>query len=74
MGVREIWAELRAGGEGGGEDEEDERRRKRGGGRQPRALSARSPLLVPTQTHLQLRPSTGEMSAHSSALWDTQSV
>ncbi|XP_026225245.1 motile sperm domain-containing protein 1-like [Anabas testudineus] len=66
VGVREIWAELREGeeGRGGGEEgemEEGEKRKKLGGrgeerrsGRQQRALSALSPLLVPTQTHLQL--------------------
>ncbi|KAK2863530.1 hypothetical protein Q5P01_003063 [Channa striata] len=64
VGVREIWAELRAGEEGGGVEEEEEegRRRKRGrrggeesrAGRQQQALSVLSPLLVPTQTHLQL--------------------
>lgn len=73
MGVREIWAELRGGEEGrGGEEEEEEeeveeKRKKRGGrgeerrtGRQQGALSALSPLLVPTQTHLQLPTCTGE--------------
>ncbi|XP_039996773.1 motile sperm domain-containing protein 1-like [Xiphias gladius] len=63
VGEREIWAELRGGEEGGGRggEEEEERRSKRGGGGggggQQRALSALtplSPLLVPTQKHLQL--------------------
>uniref|UniRef100_A0A3B4VNP1 MSP domain-containing protein n=1 Tax=Seriola dumerili TaxID=41447 RepID=A0A3B4VNP1_SERDU len=58
MGEREIWAELRGGeeggGGGGGEEEEERRRRSKGGGGQQRALTPLSPLLVPTQTHLQL--------------------
>ncbi|GAA6214851.1 motile sperm domain-containing protein 1-like [Lates japonicus] len=63
VGEREIWAELRGGGEeggGGGEQEEEERKRSKrgggggGGGGQQRAMSPLSPLLVPTQTHLQL--------------------
>ncbi|KAF3698353.1 Motile sperm domain-containing protein 1 [Channa argus] len=68
VGLREIWAELRAGEEGGrGEEEEEERRRKqgrRGGeerrtGRQQQAMSALSPLRVPTHTHLQLPTCAG---------------
>ncbi|XP_018545900.2 motile sperm domain-containing protein 1, partial [Lates calcarifer] len=57
VGEREIWAELRGGGEeggGGGEQEEEERKRSKRGGGQQRAMSPLSPLLVPTQTHLQL--------------------
>ncbi|KAM4537074.1 motile sperm domain-containing protein 1-like isoform 1-T2 [Odontesthes bonariensis] len=50
VGGREIWAELR-----GGEEEEEEEER---GNRKPRAAGERqrtlTPLLVPTQTHLQL--------------------
>ncbi|XP_071315441.1 motile sperm domain-containing protein 3-like isoform X2 [Trachinotus anak] len=68
VGEREIWAELRGGEEGGGEgeggggggEEEKERRRsKRGGGGQQKALTPLSPLLVPTQTHLQLPTCSG---------------
>uniref|UniRef100_A0A4W6E5J8 MSP domain-containing protein n=1 Tax=Lates calcarifer TaxID=8187 RepID=A0A4W6E5J8_LATCA len=58
VGEREIWAELRGGGEeggGGGEQEEEERKRSKRGGGQQRAMSPLSPLLVPTQTHLQER-------------------
>lgn len=56
VGGREIWAELRGGeeGGGGGEEEEEERRRRRkqgGGHHHQRALP---PLMVPTNTHLQL--------------------
>ncbi|XP_056224997.1 motile sperm domain-containing protein 1-like [Seriola aureovittata] len=56
VGEREIWAELRGGeeGGGGGEEEEERKRRSKGGGGQQRALTPLSPLLVPTQTHLQL--------------------
>ncbi|XP_049424317.1 motile sperm domain-containing protein 1-like isoform X1 [Epinephelus fuscoguttatus] len=68
VGGREIWAELRGGGgeeKGGGVEEEEERRRRkqrgeeRRTGGQQRALSALSPLLVPTHTHLQLPTCTG---------------
>ncbi|XP_072232239.1 motile sperm domain-containing protein 1-like [Leuresthes tenuis] len=50
VGGREIWAELRG---GGGEEEEERVNRKprAGGGERQRTLT---PLLVPTQTHLQL--------------------
>ncbi|XP_047192247.1 motile sperm domain-containing protein 1 isoform X2 [Scophthalmus maximus] len=68
VGVREIWAELKGReeeeeeGGGRGQENEDGKRRKTkqgvgGGGRQQRALSALtplSPLLVPTQSRLQL--------------------
>ncbi len=66
MGGREIWAELRGGGE---EEEEKKRGKQRGGGeerrpggqqRAPSVQTPLSPLLVPTNTHLQLPPSTGE--------------
>ncbi|XP_041842239.1 motile sperm domain-containing protein 1-like isoform X2 [Melanotaenia boesemani] len=58
LGGREIWAELRGGGE-----EEEEKRSGRSGGERPRKLT---PLLVPTQTHLQLPTCTA---VHSVSQW-----
>ncbi|XP_029381950.1 motile sperm domain-containing protein 1-like [Echeneis naucrates] len=56
VGEREIWAELRAEeeGEDGGEEERRGRRKQGGIGGQQRSLTPLSPLLVPSQSHLQL--------------------
>ncbi|XP_028983923.1 motile sperm domain-containing protein 1-like [Betta splendens] len=75
VGVREIWAELKGGDEGGEEEDEEEKRRKQGGKREKRrierhqrALSALSPLLVPTQTRLQLPTCTAVRSVSQGVL------